>query len=374
MKYLIVYASAGEGHKKAAGAIYEALAEKIDKKDIAIIDSLDYSNDFFKWMYSKKYLTLISYMPQIWGFFYSLFNKKIVYRFLRLPRRMVNGINCRRFEEFLCREKPEAVISTHFMANEVVSHLKEKGKLSCKLFSAITDYRLHAFWVTPEVDCYFVAIGKTKEDLLEWGIPENKIHVTGIPISPKFSLAQDKARVMSRLGLSNNCFTVLIMSGGFGIGPVDELVRSISAISPDIQLLVVCGTNKGLYEQINKTVSDLNIKAKFFGFVNNIDELMIASDLLVTKSGGLTSAEALALGLPVIFIKPISGQEKRNSVLLEEKKAAFIAYDVKEVREKVERLLREPDLLKEMTASIKIIAKPNSARDMVNIITRNFLP
>jgi processive 1,2-diacylglycerol beta-glucosyltransferase len=165
-------------------------------------------------------------------------------------------------------------------------------------------------------------------------------------------------------------FAVLIIGGGFGVGPVESLVKSIGRISGKIQLLVVCGWNKELYERVNKLVGQLNIKAKVWGFINNVDELMSASDLLVTKAGGLTSSEALAKTLPAVFIRPIPGQEKRNGVVLEQNKAAFVAYDVAKVRKKVKELIDKPYVLKSMSDSVKILARPNSAREIVGLVMR----
>jgi len=369
MKYLIVYASAGAGHKKAADAIYEALTAKIGKKDVAIADSLDYANRFFRWSYSKKYLTLVSYLPGVWGFFYYLFDNRFVYKLIWLSRRLTNAINCRRFEEFVCQAKPEVIISTHFMANEIISRMKRKGKISCKLFCAVTDYRLHSFWLAPNVDGYFVAIDNTKLDLLKRGVPADKVHVTGIPISPRFSINLDKQKTQVKLGLNIGLFTVLVIGGGFGVGPIEELVKKISALELNIQFMIVCGHNKELCEKINALVHALGIKAKFYGFVDNVDELMSASDILVTKSGGLTSSEALAKGLPAIFIRPIPGQEKRNSRSLEASNAAIIAKDVNFVSRKIKELFENPDTLNKMNAAVKKIARPNSANDIVKIIT-----
>lgn len=368
MKYLIVYASAGAGHKKAAEAVYEALAERVDEKDIEKIDSLDYTNRLFKWFYARKYITLINHMPLIWGFFYYLFDNWFVYKLLWLPRRVTNAINCREFEKFLLQVNPEVVISTHFMANEVVSRLKQKGRINCKLFSVITDYRVHSFWVVPYVDRYFVACERTKADLSGWGIFDDKISVTGIPISSKFSLKLDRNNLERKFGLDAGLFTALIIGGGFGVGPVEELVRKIGALKLNAQFLIVCGYNKDLLEKINTLIQSLKLKANVYGFVDNVHELMSVSNVLVTKSGGLTSSEAMAKGLATIFVKPIPGQEKRNSNVLRLANAAMIAKNVDEARQKIKELFENRDLLNKMSAAASKIAKSDSARNVIDII------
>jgi processive 1,2-diacylglycerol beta-glucosyltransferase len=370
MKILILYASAGAGHRKAAEAVYEALSEKIGKPNLVLADALAHTTAIFRWLYSKKYLTLVNYMPLLWGFFYYLLDNKWIYRLVRIPRRIVNGLNCRRLERFILQEKPDVVVSAHFMTNEVMGHMKRSGRLNCRLFCAVTDYRLHSFWVVPEVQQYFVAAQKTKEDLLRAGVAESRIHITGIPISPKFSLLLHKDLTRIKLGLNPNLLTVLIIGGGFGVGPVEELVRRIGAVSADMQLAVVCGWNKELEERVAKTVAALGLKAKVYGFVDNIHELMSASDILVTKSGGLTSSEALAKGLPAIFVKPIPGQETRNSRVLEAAGAAFIASGALAARDKIKEWISQPAVLNEIRESVKKTAHPRSAGDVADLVLR----
>ena len=370
MKFLIIYATAGAGHKKAAEAIYEALLEKVDKKDLQIIDSLDYTNRFFKWLYSKKYLTLINYMPNMWGFFYFLFNRWFIYKLLWFPRRLTNAIMARRFENFICSQGPEVIITTHFMANEIISSMKQRCKLDCRLFTCVTDYRIHSFWIADGVDGYFVAADRTKDDLLRRGAAGDKIYVTGVPISLKFSYALDRQKAQVKLGLNIGLFTVLIIGGGFGIGPLDKLVLKIGTLPLAVQLVVVCGFNEKLYEDIEETAAKHNIKAKIFKFVDNVHELMSASDVLVTKSGGLTSAEAMAKCLPTIFVRPIPGQEKRNSRVLKSVGAALIAKDPQDAAKKIEKIFRNQAVLNKMRAAIKNIARPQAARDIVKICTQ----
>ncbi len=368
MKILITYASAGAGHKKAAEAILEVLRLKgaQGSNQILLADSLDYTNAFFRWMYSRKYITLVKYLPHIWGFFYYLLDNKFIYRLIFLPRRIINAVNCWRFENFLLKQKPDIVISAHFMANEIVTHLKQAGKLTCRLFCAVTDYRLHSFWVASGVDLYFAALEDTKADLINRGVPADKIITSGVPIGPKFALSMDKPKIRVGLGLNPYLFTVLIVSGGFGVGPVELLVRNLGVISQDIQLIVVCGYNKKLFQKVNAVVGGLDIKGKVYGFVENMYELMSASDVMVTKSGGLTASEALAKGLAAIFIKPIPGQEEKNAKVLEKAGAAFVAGSIWAAKNKVRELFYEPKKLASMVKSASNIAKPSAAIDLIS--------
>ena len=162
MKILIVYASAGAGHKKCAEALYEALRlTPSAEHDIKLIDSLDYSSHFFKWLYGRQYITLINYLPLIWGFFYYSLDNQRIYKLTNSIRRLINGCALKKFERFLCDYQPDVVIATHFMTNEIVSYLKQKGRLNCRLVTAVTDFKVHSFWIAKEVDTYAVAAEKT---------------------------------------------------------------------------------------------------------------------------------------------------------------------------------------------------------------------
>ena len=367
-KILRIYASAGAGHRKAAEAICEAVAAKFDKKDVVLIDSLDFTNRLFSWLYGKKYLTLVSRLPNIWGFFYHFLDNKLIYKLFWFPRRLINALNCRRLEDFILNQKPDVIISTHFMANEVVSHLKRVSALECHLLCAVTDYYVHSFWVAPGVDFYFLGAECARADLLGWGISSEKIFITGIPVQHKFFEVLDKGRIREKIGLDKNLFTVLVIGGGFGVGPLEELVEETGMISPDLQFLIVCGRNERLYADINRLVQSRRIRANVYGFVDNVDELMSASDLLITKAGGLTVSEAQAKCLPVVFIKPIPGQEEKNSRFFESLGAAFVEKDVWGVSGRVKDLFSDPDRLKSMALSIKNTVQPDPAGRIADFI------
>src|SRR3989338_1814577 len=148
MKILIVYATAGTGHKKAALAIKEALRE-IAPQDVqvSIIDSLDYTNVFFKWSYLKIYLLMVNKLPHLWGFLYYLTDNFCFNRAIMHLRRFNNWLNSKRLVEHLLSSKPDCIVSTHFFTSEVISNLKKRGLLKSRLITVVTDYRLHSWWI-----------------------------------------------------------------------------------------------------------------------------------------------------------------------------------------------------------------------------------
>jgi len=367
MKALIVYAKAGAGHRRAAEAVYGAFKRRGEDKDVALIDCLDYTNPWFKYLYPSTYLFLVRFLPLVWaGIYYALENRTF-YSLIRPLRRLNNHLASKRFVEFLKRERPRVVISTQFFASEVVAALKRKGEIDSILISVVTDFGAHMFWESEDVDIFVVAGGDTKEDLISRNIPEEKIRVLGIPVEPPLK-EFNKANLRKEIGLKEGLFTVLIVGGGFGVGPIKELAFSLDGLDPGIrdkvQLLVVCSRNKKLYEEMEGILPRLNINAKLFGFVPDLYKMMAVSDVIISKSGGLTTSEALAQGLPLIIISPIPGQETKNCELLVKKGAAYRIDRPVEVKKVIAGLVKMPDRLEKMRRNALGLARPDSAADI----------
>lgn len=369
MRILVAYASAGAGHKKAAEAIYNAFLRLGEVESVFIIDSLDYTNRIFKWSYPRVYLFLVNYLPHLWGFFYYALDNRKIYFLISKFRRLLNRLNSKRFIKFLIKENPKLIISTHFFASEIISDLKNRGLISSRVISVITDFRVHSFWTVKSMDIYTVASAEAKADLMRWGIDEGKAKALGIPIDPIFYSKLDKNYLREKMNLNKDKFTILIVSGGFGIGPIRKLVKTI--IGPKIkfkdyiQLIVVCGRNNRLYKYIENIRANSILTMKVFGFVDNMDELMEVSDLLIGKPGGLTISEALAKGLPIIIISPIPGQEERNAEVLVKYGVGIRARRINEVNQILLRLLKHPQELDKMKENIKQMSRPKAAEEIV---------
>lgn len=366
-KILIAYANAGAGHRKAALAIESAFKE-IGRSGIEtkVIDTLDYSTPFFKANYPAFYLFMVNKIPYLWGLFYYLLDTRIFYRCIAsYGRRIHNSLGFQDLVKFLNEYDPAIVINTHFLGSEVMAHMKRKGMLkSTKLVSIVTDYMPHSFWVDRVIDYYCVAQEETKKKLTARGIPEEKIRVFGIPIDRIFSIKKDRKGLSAKIGIDPNKKTVLIGSGGFGVGPVKELVKELMTAKEAEQILVICGSNPRLYGEIGEIAQNAGKSVKVFQFVDNMDEMMTVSDVIVTKSGGMTSSEAMAKDLPMIVTSAIPGQEARNSDYLVKSGAAVKAYTVKKVKEVIEELFNSNEKLESLKKNIGRIKKPDSSRDI----------
>jgi processive 1,2-diacylglycerol beta-glucosyltransferase len=370
MKVLVVYAKAGAGHKRAAEAVFAAFKHKGQAKDVILVDCLDYMNSWFKNFYPRVYLFLVRFLSFVWGGIYYGLDNRLCYSLIQPLRRLNNHLVAKRFITFLKKERPQVVISTHFFASEVVAALKNKKEFKTVLISVITDFGAHTFWESRGVDTFVVASEDTKQDLLSRNIPAEKIKILGIPIEPP-SKDFDRAKLLQEIGLKQELFTILLVGGGFGVGPIKELVYSLDELKGEIrdrvQLIVVCSRNQKLYKEMKHIGSRFKINLKIFGFVNELYKMMAASDMIISKSGGLTTSEALACGLPMIIISPIPGQETKNCKLLVRNGAALRIDRPVEVKKIVEELVRFPHRLEKMRQQALCLGRSHSADDIVTL-------
>ena len=364
MKILIIHASAGAGHTKAAEALYNAVPKSTDIEAL-IVDALDYASPFYKKNYQKIYAVLVTKFPWAWGFFFWLVDLKFLRWTVRCLRRLVNHFNSKQLEHFLKTEQFDWVFSTHFFSNEVVAALKRKGVIYPKIVSVVTDFDVHSIWLAEGIDYYTAACDLTKKKLLSLGIPEGKILVSGIPTDKRFSQKKDKARLRRDLGLPENIFTVLVATGSFGIGPIEEIIQTLEGF----QTVVVCGHNKALYERLSRQSFQL---AKVCPLVNNMDELMAASDCLITKPGGLSISEALVSSLPLIFFNAIPGQETHNIQVLKHYGIGISGCSIAEMAAQLKKLSCSPELLREAQQNTRRLAKPGSVIEILNLIQRDY--
>jgi processive 1,2-diacylglycerol beta-glucosyltransferase len=287
---------------------------------------------------------------------------------VRYIRRIGNWMNSGRLRRYLIAMDPDVVVSTHFFASEIIADMKRNGKLArTTLVTVVTDYRLHSWWVAEGTDIYVVAGEDAKKDLIDWHVPAERIMVMGIPIEMVFSRPTDKERIRSSFGLRESLPTVLIIGGGFGVGPIEDIVKAVTAIPKDLQVVVICGHNEELRERISRLTPSPNIRLKAFGFVNNVHEFMSVADLLISKSGGITVSEALARELPLVIIAPIPGQETRNSEVLRRHGAAVEARELEVLKKAVEDLVGDPGRLAAMREAIRSLRRPDASLDVAKL-------
>ena len=365
MKVKILTTVAGAGHNQAARAIAKAFAEDAPMHDAEYIDLSEVGSPLVRKMYNDAYLKLVEKQPALWGYFYDRYDHKKLSATKEKLKSAFAKINSRSFAKKLEDDAPDLLIATHFYPAEIALRLRAKGKLRSKLHVVITDYQPHSFWVLDGTDRYYVADDETKHNLAARGVDPAIITVTGIPVDPKFAARPDRRQLCSKLGLDPAKFTVLLASGGMGVGPIEEIYQALLDLETVPQIMVVSGRNEKLKAALDKIPVPPGKTTKVYGFATNMEELMGAANLIVSKCGGLTTAESLAVGLPMMILHPIPGQEAANADLLLERGVALKANDVPQLQFKLRKLLAEPARIDQMRANIKKLARPFAARDLV---------
>lgn len=372
MKILILHASAGAGHKRAAEALGKAFADRDKSLEVKVYDILDATGAVFKKTYGKGYLDLVRKAPELWGYMFSQSDKKALDPWRKKVRAVFNEINTLRFRNFCDDYRPDIAVCTHFMPLELLSRKTGRyRKEQAPLYGIVTDFAVHSLWLVQNVACYYVATEEARRQIIRKGQPPDGVKVTGIPIDPVFAVSEEPGPVKKRLGLFPDMPTVLMLSGGFGVGPTVDLIRSLHQMEKPCQFLVVAGANEKMKAEAEAAARGVKARVRVFGFVNNVHELMDASDIVISKPGGLTTSEVLAKGKAMIVIDPIPGQEQRNCEFLLEAGAAVRLYEPEEASYKIQALLSDPARLARMGQSAKAIGKPHAARDIVRDILRS---
>lgn len=364
MRVLIVAASAGAGHIRAAEALEEAVRDLHPDAEVRNVDVLSFTDPAYRRTYGAGYLKLVNTVPALWG---ALYRASDVVRRRRVQDRIVRAydkVQFAAFRAFVREFAPDALLATHFLPCEVFAPYRAAGRDTFPLGLVLTDYDAHAFWVQPTADRFFVASDEVRAILAGRGIAAERITVTGIPVRRAFAAPHDRAVLRTRLGLVDAVPVVLVTAGGAGVGAFQATVEAVFA-GPPVQVLAVAGRNESLRRRLAALPVPAGSALHAFGFVEAMDELMAAADLIVAKSGGLTTAESLALGVPMIVRDPIPGQEERNADVLLEAGAGVKACGLDSLRYKLGALLGDRDRLARMGEAARRAGRPHAAREIV---------
>lgn len=208
--------------------------------------------------------------------------------------------------------RPTMVVSVHPLTNRFIGYARSTYRLSFHFVTVVTDLvSLHASWADPQAELCIVPTEEAYERQLKFNLPPEKLIRTGFPVHPKFAAyTGTRHEARTKLGLELDRFTVLVTSGGVDSKEARDLIRRLGETYPEQQFLVVTGKNATLREELERAHAGSRIK--IYGFVNNMEELMAASDLVITKAGPGTLMEALVIGRPVIITEAIGMQERGN--------------------------------------------------------------
>jgi processive 1,2-diacylglycerol beta-glucosyltransferase len=361
MRILIATITAGGGHLAAAAALEEAWRASRPDDVLERIDLLKFFSPLHRKIHSDGYLQLVERAPEIWGMVFAKTDNPKVARTMNKLKRLFPSNSRKKFERHVKQFKPDAVFCTHYLPLELLGH-RQKNQKDCvapMTVSVITDFEAHALWMDSCVDLYCVAAEETKARLVARGAESKNIVATGIPIAAKFSSKVDVKAVRKNYGLRDDLRTLLVLSGGFGMGPVAEILAELDKVPEEFQTVVVTGRNEELRRDL--AAQDRKHPTHVLGFASNMHELMAIADLVITKPGGLTSSEALAMGKPLFILNPIPGQEAANSDFLLERGAGAKVNRVEDLPFRIEQLLGSKKLT-QMAAAAKALGRPHAAK------------
>lgn len=358
-KILFVSASAGNGHTRAA----EALRIHACGADVTAthIDILEFVSPLLRTLYTKVYSWLVKHAPGVWRHVYQTTHHAKLDGPGHALRRWAERINSTRFLREIEKIAPDLIVCTHFLPANILSQLIARGGRQCPVWVQVTDFDLHRIWVHEHMAGYFVPNDEVAFRLREHGISPDQIHISGIPIMPAFSDRPDRAGCARELGILPYRMTVLLMGGGAGFGTVTDIAECLLRTHGDLQIIALAGRDKSTLTALNDLAASYPGRLSPQAFTDKIERLMACSDLVVTKPGGLTTSESLAVGLPMVVIAPIPGQEEHNANFLLERGAAMKAFDLLTLEYRIHYLLAHPTRLAEMRANAQALGQPAAA-------------
>lgn len=358
-KIIILYSSYGYGHFQVSKALQHCLIER-GHHHVQMIDLYAIAHPTINAGIRFVYLKICSLIPQLYGWSYYLTQNM---QHDRIWVKWLNLFGISNLKKIMLVEKPNAVIITFpIMA---MPELRKQTGLNIPIFAVLTDHVIHDRWIHPEIDKYFVSNEELKAAIINKGIPAERIVVSGIPLRMAFRQTYDKKQILQRYGLDPAKKIVLILAGAYGVLRNSKKICQELLQLENIEVILVCGKNKSLIVSMEASFPH-EPRLHVLGFVEQIHELMAISSCIVTKAGGITLSEALALNLPFIVFRPLPGQEKDNALFLAKKGTVLIAYQIRKLGKDVQQVLNNSLRLIQMEQAIYVLQKKNATETVVN--------
>lgn len=362
LRILVFSATFGNGHLRAAEAVIEELCIKEPLAIVTHLDFGDFLSKRFNSVIKKLYFELIKHSPKLWGKFYyqtsKLNPRSRVQRFL-------NQLGRTDFLNYIQEFEPDLIVCTYPTISSILAQLRLEHILRIPVITVITDYTVHSHWVHPGVDSYLVACEEVKETLVNIGILTQRIHVTGIPISPKFEEKIDRRLIASKLGIKPDLPTFLLMGAYGSLAITKRICKRLTDSQVPVQSIIVCGNNEKLYHSLEEVNKNARNPLVCLRYVDNMEELMSVSDLIITKAGGLTVTEALTKNLPLLVFKPIPGQEEENAHFVQRIGAGNVARTEEELEGLLGCFLSNPQEIVRMRWKASVAFSGHSAERAV---------
>lgn len=373
-RILVLSASVGAGHTRAAQATELALRAAAPAAEVRNVDVLTLTNALFRRLYGTAYLDLVGKAPHLLGAFYDLTDKRQPTKGpVHALNLLVQKVNLSRLARLL-REDWDVVVNTHFLPAAMLARARRLERVETRNVTVVTDFDAHAFWVNEPCDRYCVAAEEAALSLRWWGVDPERITITGIPIHPVFAQPKHGLACRRKHGLPTDRPVVLQLAGGFGVGPVEKIYFTLLSVERPLHATVVCGKNAELKKRLAAVKVPSRHRVTLLGFTTEIDELMAAADLVLTKPGGLTTSEVLARGAAMVIVNPVPGQEDRNSDYLLEHGAAVKVNTLSALAWKVGSLLEDKARLAAVRRAAASLGRPNAAAEVAAGVLNSISP
>jgi 1,2-diacylglycerol 3-beta-galactosyltransferase len=323
--------------------------------------------------YDRMYGPMVEKRPQVWAGLYHGTNTPPTFA----AYSALNEAFLRRgFQRLLTQLRPDVLVSVHGLLTRPALHTLNRLGVRPPVLTVVTDLvRFHRAWAYPDVDACSVPTERARALMIDFGMPPEKVHLLGMPIHPRFCVpGTPREEVRASLGLARERFTVLLIGGGEGLGNLEEATRAIGAAHLPLQLIVVTGRNHTLRATLEAERDTLGVPAAILGFVDNVPDIMRAADIIVTKAGPGTIAEALACGLPIVLTGAIPGQEVGNIDYVASKGVGMLAKTPEAIVAAVAWLAGlDPAQFAAVRARVLALGNPHAAFDIGKFIL-SYLP
>ena len=365
MKILLLTAAPGGGHLRASNAVERYIRDNTGH-DVKSVDTLKAVGRFLDKTVCDSYLFMAKKVPALFGRLYKQTNKQNLFSDL-VPK--LSGMFSNLLLPAIEAYHPDVIITTHPFATEMVSDLKEDGSVTAPLICILTDYGVHRAWIADYVDAYVVASDDMVPELMTFGVPKEKIYPFGIPVHDVFFDREDRSMILRDLNFDPELPTLLFMAGSFGVSNIIKLYRDLTETNVKMQIIVITGRNRKLYEAFEKELaSGARLPTRLIYFTDEVEKYMHASDLLVTKPGGLTVSEALACNLPLAVFDAIPGQEEDNANFLKTHDMGVRLHKGDDFAEQISSLLMEKQKLQAMRENCEEFDKSQSIPNLLVLI------
>lgn len=366
MNILIFSVSIGNGHDQVAHTLRNEFIRTDNKTKVKIINTISFISPVLDKVILDSYMNILRFYPKAWGKIYEKTNKLDPIIDIN---EITNKLMTSRLRKSIKHFCPDAIICTHSFPSSILSNLIAKKLIECPLISVITDYNIHSSWINEHTDHYVIPHESLSYVIENLGVKKESILPFGIPIRPEFKLQLSKSEMQKQHGIEDER-TILVMGGGLGLGAINNIVKELDRQLENIHIIAVAGRNNHLEMKLKNLIT--KNKLTVLGFINNVHELMEISDCVITKPGGVTTAEVISKQKPLIIFSPLPGQEIENTEFLLNSGVAVASSDVKKIPLLINQIFNFDIRLKCIKEIEEYLKKPDAAYNTVKYILEHY--